>query len=67
MSNRNQWRRLRALIELYKVAAIREAEKGGGDPEVVPVLEAELKLEKARLDYHIRDMERTCDCQPRHV
>lgn len=55
----DDWGRLAHLIEIYRDAAIADAEKGGGDPSDVPAIEAELQVANIRLNCHIEAMSRS--------
>lgn len=53
------WIRLAQLITKYADAAIDDSWKGGGDPDSIPVIEAQLQLAAAELTAHIALMKRT--------
>jgi hypothetical protein len=52
------WEQLGALIRDYGEWCRSDEMKGGGDPEYMPVVEAELALARARLNAHINEMRR---------
>ena len=58
------WEVLLALIGEYRDHAIADAEKGGGDPADMDIIELEYKLAQAKLLSHIEKMQRERDEQP---
>lgn len=48
-----QTRKLRQLIQVYAAARIEDSWKGAQDPQDRPVIEAELKAAKQKLDTFI--------------
>ena len=49
----DRWSRLFELIEEYAQATAVDAFKGGGDPNSIPVIEAELTLARAKVDEQV--------------
>lgn len=54
----NKWEQLSTLIQEYADAQEADSWKGGGDPDAIPVVEAQLQLARARLNAHIWTMQR---------
>lgn len=54
----DRWATLEELITAFADAQESDSWKGGGDPEYIPVIEAELELAKLKLRTHIDYMRR---------
>lgn len=54
--DKHRWETLEELIQQLADAQEADSWKGGGDPEYIPVIEAELELAKLKLRTHIDHM-----------
>lgn len=54
----NKWEQLGTLIAEYAEAYVADSWKGGGDPESIPLIEAQLEVARLKLEEHIRVMRR---------